>query len=221
MVTKRVKDSASLSQFLGEGTGGEAQYDGAGAKGAASYQRSKSVFLSDPEGAFYDLQSKARTILVRAPGQPTRFPDLMRVTPFKSFATVKRCFALLASIADSCEQDDFKLVKGQVAQGLRWLTMNCAVPQDPNLSWRLTYEPDPMMIQHMDRAGSSLDLNCTVLDAQQLTSVLGLSKDLELLSKRLSSMKSEDRQQGDGGEKAKPKARGGKYVKKNDKDKDE
>jgi hypothetical protein len=219
MVTKRVRDSTSLAQFLGDTAGGEGQYDGAGAKGAAAYQCSKSSFGSDPEGAFIDLQAKSRLILARAPGQPTRSPDLMRVTPFRSYATVKRCFALLASMADNCERDDFKAAKGQVAQGLRWLTMHCTVPQDPSLSWRLTYEPDPMMIQHSDRAGSALDLNSSILDAQQLTSVLGPSKDLELLSKRLSGMKGEGKDDyGDKPPKAKAKTRGNKNGNKGDGD---
>jgi hypothetical protein len=166
----------------------EVNSDLSGARGALARAKEKSRIENDPAASFLDLQRRTRAMLQRAPGQPTGFAGLIGELPWGTLATAKRAFAALAQVADALDQGNLPLAHGRVAQGMRWLVMHLEVRQrDPCLAWRMMFTPDPVHIIHVNRQSSqlNLDINNSVLCPAQLTSVVGLSRDMELLSKRL------------------------------------
>ncbi len=70
-------------------------------------------------------------------------------------------------------------------QAIRWVVLDLENPRDALTAWRLTFLPDPVPMQTPTRSTAGLDLNNTLLDASQLTATLGMSREMDLLSKRL------------------------------------
>lgn len=158
-----------------------------GARGAAAYAREKSRFQSNPDAAFRDLQRRVRAIRGVADNGPTGFPALLQELPFESYMTLKRTACLLLHLAQAGEQRDFELMRGLTAQGIRWIVTALECPHDPLMAWRMTFLMDPTPLTHPRRTSTNLDLNSSVLDPSQLTAVLGVARDLDLLSRRLGS----------------------------------
>ncbi len=164
----------------------ETGIDASGAKGAVAYARQKKAFETAPSDAWTDFRSRARQQLARADGQPTRFQDLGSLLPWGSFNTARRAFFAFASIAEAIDTGDLALVQGRTAQAMRWLALSIETSQDPTVSWKLTFLPCPMSSTCPNRNPMSvLDLNSTILCPSQLTSVIGVTRDMELLQLRI------------------------------------
>lgn len=82
--------------------------------------------------------------------------------------------------------------------------MGAQVPRDPLLAWRLTFLPDPVPMSQPRRSPGGLGLNSSILDSSQLTAVLGMARDMDLLSRRLGAMTGTYQEKGDGGDERKP-----------------
>jgi len=166
--------------------------DVSGARGAVAYAREKSRFENNPLSAYNDFRTKARRILGRGGSQPTTFKHLMTELPFGQMNNRKRISLLLLTMLDEVEAGNIDMVKGLLVQAMRWIILDLENPRDPLTSWRLTFQPDPIPMQTPVRSAAGLDLNNSLLDPSQLTSTLGMSRDMELLSKRLKGQKEEE-----------------------------
>jgi hypothetical protein len=167
----------------------ESSSNAGGARGAAAYTQDKSMFDLNPDSMWLDVLTKTRLQLKRHPGQPTGFEDLITMMPFGIHITKKRAFQVFAEIANAIDMNDAKRIRGLTAQALRWLTLDLDSPKDPEMAWRMMYMKDPMSRVCPSREAVEIDFNSSILDPRQLTSVLGLSRDLELLQKRLASQR--------------------------------
>ena len=70
-----------------------------------------------------------------------------------------------------------------------WIALSLGfkeMSQDPQSAWLMSFLPDPTQMQHAPRHVSGLDLNSMTLDPSHLTAIMGLSRDLELMKKRIS-----------------------------------
>ena len=181
--------------------------DISGARGAVAYSREKRRFETQPEEAYADFRLKARRMMGRAPAAPTNFRHLVTELPFGSMNTRKRVALLLFTILDEIESENWSMAKGLLVQGLRWLVLDLENPRDGLTSWRLTFLPDPVPLVCPQKTSSQLDLNNSLLDPGQLTATLGMSRDMELLSKRLKGATDND---DDDEKSAKPKKGAGK-----------
>ena len=156
-----------------------------GARGAAAYAREKARFQANPDASFRDLQRRVRSIRGVADSAPTGFPALLQELPFESYNTLKRTACLLLHLAQAAESRDLELKRGLTAQGLRWIALALECPHDPLMAWRMTFLMDPTPLTHPRRTSTTLDLNSSILEPGQLTAVLGVARDLDLLSRRL------------------------------------
>jgi len=184
--------------------------DVSGARGAVAYAREKSKFENNPQLAYQDFRNKARRILGRGGNQPTTFKHLMTELPFGTMNNRKRMALLLLTMLDEVEMGNWQMVQGLMVQAMRWIVLDLENPRDPLTSWRLTFQPDPIPMQCPVRTSQGMDLNSSLLDPAQLTSTLGMARDMELLSKRLKGAKEE--------EGVRPNPKGGKGGGKKDKD---
>jgi hypothetical protein len=90
----------------------------------------------------------------------------------------------VTAIADAMESGDLSLCRGRIAQTLRWLALSIDCPKDQLVAWRLTFLADPVPVVTPTRAGSGgFDLNASMLDPAQVTASLGMSRDMDLMSK--------------------------------------
>ena len=160
-----------------------------GARGAAQYARLKASFERNPDESFHDTRRRARIQLASPPGAPTRFTALTTEMPFGSFATLKRVFYLFTHMMEAFEVDDLPRARGLTAQGMRWVALALDTSNDPLTGWRMTFLPDPIPLAMPARTSITLDLNSTILCPEQLTAILGLGRDLELLTKRMAGIK--------------------------------
>ena len=91
---------------------------------------------------------------------------------------------LLAAM-DAEEEKNYEMMRGILAQTMRWLVLDIENPKDALMSWRLTFQPDPVPMMSPTKVASQLDLNISLLDPAQLTSSLGMARDMDLIAKRL------------------------------------
>ena len=166
--------------------------DVSGARGAVAYAREKSKFENNPHQAYLDFRNKARRILGRGGSQPTTFKHLMTELPFGTMNNRKRMALLLLTMLDEVEQGNWHMVSGLMVHAMRCIVFDFENPRDPLTSWRLTFQPDPIPMQCPVRTSQGMDLNSSLLDPSQLTSTLGMARDMELLSKRLKGQKEEE-----------------------------
>ena len=101
--------------------------------------------------------------------------------PWSTFLTKKRAGALLLHIADCLENSDVDSAAGLVSQGLRWLLLEVEALADPDLAWRVTFLGDPATVVRPVCAAGGLDLGGGLQDPTQITAVVGLAKDMEIL----------------------------------------
>ena len=188
MVTSMIQSENMAPNLLSDGT----DTDVSGARGAVAYAQQKSKFENNPMLAYNDFRAKARRILGRGGSQPTTFKHLMTELPFGTMNNRKRIAMLLLTMLDEMEAGNLAMVQGLMVQAMRWIILDLENPRDPLTAWRLTFQPDPIPMQCPVRAQGGLDLNSSLLDPAQLTSTLGMSRDMELLSKRLKGQKDED-----------------------------
>jgi len=166
--------------------------DTSGARGAVAYAREKQKFENNPDQVFVDFRNKARRILGRHGSSPTAFSHLMTELPFGTMNNRKRMALVLLTVLDEMEMNNAAMARGLVVQALRWIILDLENPRDSLTSWRLTYLPDPVPLTGPTRASAGLDLNHSLLCPAQLTATLGMSRDMELLTKRIKGMKDED-----------------------------
>ena len=129
---------------------------------------------------------------------------LLAVGVFQAGWNSNASIGCLCAIADAFDKNELDLARGRAMQTLRWLVLHLEVPRDPLVAWRLAFLPDPMNIIC---PVSTVDLNDTLLNPNQLTATLGLARDLELLTKRLGGGGAQG-SQGDNGRRP-PKKQGG------------
>jgi hypothetical protein len=115
------------------------------------------------------------------PGAPTHFRNLLRELPWHTISFKRMCAVMLAQ---SFETNDMALAKGLNAQCVKWLIMSTMRVKDPNLAWPSTFLSDPQNITHPVGHHDELDLNSTVQDPSQITALVGVSHDVDLLNKR-------------------------------------
>jgi hypothetical protein len=160
--------AAATATLCEEGAGsllGEASDRDSGARGAAAYAAQKKRFEAAPDRAWEDAKMKARELLARREGEPTRWAALVSELPWGSFNTAKRSFAAVAAIADAMESGDMSLCRGRIAQTLRWLALSIDCPKDHLFAWRLTFLADPVPVVTPTRVGTGgFDLNASMLD---------------------------------------------------------
>ncbi len=78
-------------------------------------------------------------------GEPWRLPDVLRRLPFKSYATKKRAFRVMAEAAQLLLEGRVEDAKGMIAQGLRWLAFSLLVGDRQQAdAFRLTFLADPV-----------------------------------------------------------------------------
>ena len=78
------------------------------------------------------------------------------------------------------------MAKGRLVQAMRWILLHLEIGhRDSATPWKLTFLQDPTGLVHPAKGNSQLDLNASLLCTSQLTAIVGLSKDLELLQRRL------------------------------------
>ena len=188
MVSSMMQESSGGPNLLSDG----ADTDVSGARGAVAYAREKTKFENNPLTAYNDFRVKARRLLGRGGSQPTTFKHLMSELPFGTMNNRKRMALLLLTMLDEMEAGNQAMVQGLMVQAMRWIILDLENPRDPLTSWRLTFQPDPIPMQCPVRSAGGLDLNSSLLDPAQLTSTLGMSRDMELLSKRLKGQKEEE-----------------------------
>jgi len=187
-----------IMDVVGESAGGPSlladagETDVSGARGAVAYSREKSRFETHPEGAWLNFRDKARRMLGRHGSQPTNFKNLMTELPFGTMNNRKRMALVLLTAMDELESGNVPCAKGLLAQAMRWIILDLENPRDSLTSWRLTFLPDPVPMVTPARPSGGLDLNNSLLDAAQLTATMGMSRDMELLTKRLKGQKDED-----------------------------
>jgi len=187
-----------IMDVVGESTGGPSlladagETDVSGARGAVAYSREKSRFENHPEGAWLNFRDKARRMLGRHGSQPTNFKNLMTELPFGTMNNRKRMALVLLTAMDELESGNVPYAKGLLAQAMRWIILDLENPRDSLTSWRLTFLPDPVPMVTPTKPSGGLDLNNSLLDASQLTATMGMSRDMELLTKRLKGQKDED-----------------------------
>ena len=202
MITDMVQSQSENQNMLTDGN----EVDVSGARGAVAYAREKTKFENNPQLAYQDFRNKARRILGRGGSQPTTFKHLMTELPFGQMNNRKRMALLLLTMLDEVEVGNWAMVQGLMVQAMRWIVLDLENPRDPLTSWRLTFQPDPIPMQCPVRNAQGMDLNSSLLDPAQLTSTLGMARDMELLSKRLKGQKEEEspkRGKGKGGGKDK------------------
>ena len=156
-----------------------------GARGAESYAREKRKFDMSPDDSYNDGRNKVRHTLGCREGAPTQFARMLNELTFGTFNTKKKSAAIFLAILDAFDLEDVPKARGLAMQALRWLVLDLEAPRDPQMSWRLTFLPDPLSVICPTRASSQLDLNSTILDIGQLTATMGISRDMDLMNKRL------------------------------------
>ena len=162
------------------------------------YQRERNKHLANPQGSLEDGVRRFRDLFGQGPHEPTRFNQLLGEVLWGMFNTAKRCYSVLAAVAAALESGNGGLARGTCMPGMRWLVLSVQAPKDPQLAWKLTFLQDPVPIVSPQKVGTGIDINNSVLDPSQLTAVIGLSKDLELLQKRLGmDSRTDDRPKGD------------------------
>jgi hypothetical protein len=171
-------DSSSDSDLL-HSSDDESRYKGA--KGAAAYEDEKLRAERHGTRRYQDLRRLLRLFLGVREGQAHRAVDAIPRLPCGTFVTLKRALYVLFELLDYEEAEDWARVKGLTAQAIRWLILQLFVPQRPDLAWRMTFLPDPLMIQCV-RASDSPDLiDGALQDPRQITACLGLAKDLQTI----------------------------------------
>ena len=163
--------------------------DISGARGAVAYSREKSRFEANPENAYTSFRNQARRMLGKTGSAPTTFKNLMTELPFGTMNNRKRVALVLLTVLDEMEDANYAAAKGLLSQAMRWIVLDLENPRDALTSWRLTFLPDPVPMVTPVRSPGGLDLNNSLLDAGQLTATLGMSRDMELLTKRLKGVK--------------------------------
>ena len=158
-----------------------------GAKGVSAYARERDRFRRAPGRVWLDFALRARETIGIADTAPWRVIDLLPKLPFGSFVSMKRFFALLAEVTQALLASNHELALGLCTQGLRWVALHLDMPSQPDLAWNITFLPDPRATVCVDRAFAANILNEGLQDARQLTSVLGMAKDLELIRKATTS----------------------------------
>jgi len=205
-----------IMELISESQGGPSllhdsgEPDISGARGAVAYSKEKSRFENNPEAAYGNFRDKARRILGRTGSQPTSFKNLMTELPFGTMNNRKRQALVMLTALDELECGNVGYAKGLLSQAMRWIILDLENPRDSLTSWRLTFLPDPVPLVTPARPSGGLDLNNSLLDAGQLTATLGMSRDMELLSKRLKGIKDEDNPKGQGQGPPRAKKGGGK-----------
>ena len=132
--------------------------------------------------------------------------------------TVKRALALLLYMAEAARNNNMALVKGYIAQGLRWLSLFLHIPHRPDMAWKMTYLPDPANIQCVKLADCWDLMDGALLDPRQLTALLGQVKDLKTILERTKGKgkgkgkKGSDSAGGGWGSDGKPGASGGAEI---------
>ena len=145
----------------------------------------------------------------------------MSELPFGTMNNRKRVALILLSVLDEMENDNLPMVRGLLVQAMRWIILDLENPKDALTSWRLTFLADPVPLVTPSRGNTPLDLNNTLLDPGQLTATLGMSRDMELLSKRLKGQQDDHpKPQKDNPKPQKDNDKDGKKGKKDKKEKD-
>jgi len=203
MIMEIMQDQVGAPSLLDQG-----EVDVSGARGAVAYSKEKSRFEKHPEGAYLSFRDQARRILGRTGANPTTFKNLMTELPFGTMNNRKRLALVLLTALDEMESENYAMARGILAQAMRWVILDLENPRDSLTSWRLTFLPDPVPIVTPVRGSGGLDLNNSLLDPGQLTATLGMSRDMELLNKRLKGLK-EDSEGGAPPEKPPKSKKGG------------
>ena len=113
-------------------------------------------------------------MLGRPDSAPTHFKSMMNEIAFGTYNTKKKIASCVLNILDAFDVGDLPRARGLTMQTLRWLILDLEAPKDPQMSWRLTYLPDPIPMVGPQRSSTLLDLNSSVLNPQQLTATMGL-----------------------------------------------
>ena len=163
-----------------------------GARGAESYAREKRKFDTMPDHSYHDGRNKVRHTLGCREGAPTQFGRMLNELTFGTFNTKKKAAAIFLAMLDAFDLEDVPKARGLAMQALRWLVLDLEAPRDPQMSWRLTFLPDPLAVICPTRSTSQMDLNSTILDISQLTATMGISRDMDLMNKRLKGINPED-----------------------------
>jgi hypothetical protein len=137
--TASLKSSGEMS----DGLLGDVSSSEIGARGASAYAAQEKRFETAPGKIWLDGRERARELLARREGEPTRFASVVQEFPWQTFNTAKRAFSVLAAIGDALENNNVELAKGRTMQGLRWLALSLDCPKDPLVAWRLNFLADP------------------------------------------------------------------------------
>jgi uncharacterized coiled-coil protein SlyX len=171
--------SGSSDSDLLHSSDDESRYKGA--KGAAAYEDEKLRAQRHPDRRYADLRRLLRIFLGVREGQAHRAVDAIPRLPCGTFVTLKRALYVFFELLDFMEAEDWAQVKGLTAQAIRWLILQLFVPGRPDLAWRMTFLPDPLMIQCIKTSDSPDLIDGALQDPRQITACLGLAKDLQTI----------------------------------------
>jgi hypothetical protein len=175
--------------LLSDNNGGESS----GARGAEAYAREKRKFDEDPDHSYLDAKSRVRNMLDRGDSNLTGWIGLLKELPFGTYNTKKKVTCGLLHVLDAFDKNNLPLARGLTTQLLRWMVLDLEAPKDPALSWRMTFLADPVPLVCPQKTSSLLDINSSILNPSQLTAAMGMSRDLELLNKRLRLQNNDDK----------------------------
>jgi len=157
-----------------------------GARGVASYETERRRCKRFPEARFQDVKELVEQLCGARPGSSHKPQDALVRLPCGTYNTVKRVLAVFLEVMDGFIRDDLPHVRGVLAQAIRWLVLFLYVPSKPDLCWKVTFLQDPLPLHtvRLDQAPDILD--GALQDPRQLTSIVGLQKDLAAITANFS-----------------------------------